>query len=396
MKDRAVRQRTPLTVKEARAVAAISFTMALRMLGIFLVLPIFSAHAMAYPGATLSKVGLAFGIYPLMQAVFQVPFGMLSDKKGRRFGLSMGLALFSLGSLLCALSGNISSLIWARAFQGTGAVGAIALAAISDVTREETRAQAFTLTGMTIGMAFMLGVLAGPMLAPSLGLKGLFFLLAGLGLVGELFVARYFPSIPPSPKPSERLSGASWKRAEFLRVYLANFVLALTLNALFFLLPLEFRTLGASKIGLGKAYLIMLLPAGLLAFPFVRRAERLGSLNFASLLGFGLVMFGFIGDLLQSFNPRAWTLLLFSGTFFFGYTIEQALLPAFLTQRLEPENRGRITGVYNLCAFLGSALGGIFSGLLYPKGASLPFLAGTLALGLMGAFGLPLQEKEGR
>lgn len=394
MKNTTLSQKTPLTAKEARAVAAISFTMALRMLGIFLVLPIFSAHAMAYPGATLSKVGLAFGIYPLMQAVFQVPFGMLSDKKGRRFGLSIGLALFSLGSLLCALSGNILSLIGARALQGTGAVGAVALAAISDVTREETRAQAFTLTGMTIGMAFMLGVLLGPILAPVFGLKGLFFLLAGLGLIGELFVARYFPRIPPSQKPSKKLTGTSWKQKDFLKVYLANFVLALTLNALFFLLPLEFHHLGASKLGLGKAYLVMLLPAGLLAFPLVRRAERMGSLNIAALLGFGFVMFGFLGDLFQSFSPKAWALLLFSGVFFFGYTIEQALLPTFLTQRLAPQNRGRITGVYNLCAFLGSAFGGILSGFLYPKGASLPFLIGTLALALMGAFGLPLHKKE--
>lgn len=395
MKHKPLSRSTPLTSKEARAVAAISFTMALRMLGIFLVLPIFSAHAMAYPGATPAKVGLAFGIYPLMQAVFQVPFGMLSDRKGRRFGLSLGLALFSLGSLLCAFSEDIQSLIVARAIQGTGAVGAVALAAISDVTRQESRAQAFMITGMTIGVAFMLGVLAGPMLAPILGLNGLFFVLAGLGLIGELVVARCFPKIPPSLKPTEAALKISWNQRDFLRVYLANFVLALTLNALFFLLPLELHALKFSKIGLGKAYLLMLLPSGILAFPFVRKAERLGSLNIAALLGFALIMFGFIGDLLQSFNPKAWALLLFSGIFFFGYTIEQALLPAFLTQRLEPGSRGRISGVYNLCAFLGSALGGILSGLLYPKGAPLPFFAGTLALALMGAFGLPLQKKEG-
>jgi MFS family permease len=275
-----------------------------------------------------------------------------------------------------------------------GAVGAVALAAISDVTREETRVQAFTITGMTIGIAFILGVLSGPMLAPILGLKGLFFLLSGLGLIGELFVARYFPRIPPSLKPKERTLRISWNQRDFLRVYLANFVLALTLNALFFLLPLEFQSLKFPKIDLGKAYLLMLLPAGVLAFPFVRRAERLGSLNFATLLGFALIMFGFIGDLLQSFSPKVWALLLFSGLFFFGYTIEQALLPAFLTQRLTPQSRGRITGVYNLCAFLGSAFGGILSGLLYPKGTPLPFLVGTLALALMGAFGLPMQKKE--
>ena len=394
MKHKALPKSAPLTAKEARAVAAISLTMALRMLGIFLVLPIFSAHALAYPGATMAKVGLAFGVYPLMQALFQLPFGMLSDKKGRRFALSLGLACFGVGSILCGLAQGIHGLILARALQGTGAVGAVALAAIGDVTRPEVRAQAFTITGMTIGIAFMVGVLAGPMLAPTLGLKGLFFLLAGLSAIGELFVARYFPSIPPSPRHTEQPSASSWNRQEFLRVYLANFVLALTLNALFFLLPLEFTSLGISKAGLAKAYLTMLLPAGILAFPFVRRAERLGSLKLAAWTGFVLVILGFLGDMAQSLRPEAWILLLFSGVFFFGYTIEQALLPAFLTQKLEPKNRGRTTGVYNLCAFLGSAFGGILSGLLYPKGAFLPFLAGTLALALMGVFGLPMPEQE--
>ena len=395
MEHGAVKQRTPLSTSEARAVVAISFTIALRMLGIFLVLPIFSTHALAYPGATMAKVGLAFGVYPLMQALFQLPFGMLSDKKGRRFALSLGLACFGVGSVLCGLAQGIHGLILARALQGTGAVGAVALAAIGDVTRPEVRAQAFTITGMTIGMAFMLGVLAGPMLAPILGLKGLFFLLAGFSVIGELFVARYFPNIPPSPRHIEQPSGSSsWNRQEFLRIYLANFVLALTLNALFFLLPLEFISLGISKAGLGKAYLMMILPAGILAFPFVRRAERLGSLKLAAWTGFALVILGFLGDMVQSLRPEAWILILFSGVFFFGYTIEQALLPAFLTQKLEPKNRGRITGVYNLCAFLGSAFGGILSGLLYPKGAFLPFLAGTLALALMGVFGLPMPERE--
>jgi len=201
---------------------------------------------------------------------------------------------------------------------------------------------------MTIGMAFMLGVLAGPMLAPILGLKGLFFLLAGFSVIGELFVARYFPNIPPSPRHIEQPSASSsWNRQEFLRIYLANFVLALTLNALFFLLPLEFVSLGISKAGLGKAYLMMILPAGILAFPFVRRAERLGSLKLAAWTGFALVILGFLGDMAQSLHPEAWILLLFSGVFFFGYTIEQALLPAFLTQsssrRTEDESRGFTT-----------------------------------------------------
>jgi len=123
MEHGAVKQRTPLSTSEARAVVAISFTMALRMLGIFLVLPIFSTHALAYPGATMAKVGLAFGVYPLMQALFQLPFGMLSDKKGRRFALSLGLACFGVGSVLCGLAQGIHGLILARALQGTGQSG---------------------------------------------------------------------------------------------------------------------------------------------------------------------------------------------------------------------------------------------------------------------------------
>ena len=132
-------------------------------------LPIFSVYAVRYSGATPALAGIAFGIYALTQSILQIPLGWASDRWGRRPVLVFGLALFGLGSIGCGLSQNIVQLIIARVIQGTGAVGSVALAALADVTRPSVRTQAFTITGIAIGSAFMIGVLGGPLLAASIG-----------------------------------------------------------------------------------------------------------------------------------------------------------------------------------------------------------------------------------
>ncbi|MGH7811537.1 MAG: MFS transporter, partial [Candidatus Binatia bacterium] len=150
---------------EIAPILVVSLVSALRLLGIFLMLPIFSAYAMRYPGASTALAGVAFGIYALVQCVLQIPLGWASDRWGRRPVLIIGLALFCLGSIACALAENITGLILGRALQGTGAVGSVAFAALADLTRPSVRAQAYTIIGIAIGVSFMAGLLGGPFLA---------------------------------------------------------------------------------------------------------------------------------------------------------------------------------------------------------------------------------------
>ena len=171
------------TRSEIAPIIVVSLISALRLLGIFLMLPIFSVYAVQYPGANAALAGVAFGIYALTQSVLQIPLGWASDRWGRRPVLVIGLALFALASVGCGLAQNIYQLILARALQGVGAVGSVALAALADFTRPTVRTQAFTITGIAIGSSFILGILGGPLLAASLGLSGLFYVLAALGFL---------------------------------------------------------------------------------------------------------------------------------------------------------------------------------------------------------------------
>ena len=168
------------TREEIAPVVTVSLISALRLLGIFLMLPIFSAYAVRYPGASPALAGVAFGIYALVQCFFQIPLGWASDRWGRKPVLLVGLLLFTVGSVGCAWAHDIYGLILARALQGTGAVGAVAFAVLADLTRPSVRAQAYTITGIAIGASFMIGLLAGPFLAANIGLNGLFYLLAAL------------------------------------------------------------------------------------------------------------------------------------------------------------------------------------------------------------------------
>src|SRR4029077_2364482 len=181
------------TRAEIGPVIVVSLISALRLLGIFFMLPIFSVYAVAFAGGGPGLWGVAFRIYALTQCIFQIPLGWASDRWGRRPVLIIGLALFGLGSIGCGLAQNISQLIIARMIQGTGAVGSVALAALADLTRPTVRTQAFTITGIAIGSGFMIGILGGPLLAASIGLNGLFYVLAALGFLAMILAATSFP-----------------------------------------------------------------------------------------------------------------------------------------------------------------------------------------------------------
>jgi MFS family permease len=381
------------TRNEIAPVIVVSLISSLRLLGIFLTLPIFSVYAVHYAGASTALAGLAFGIYALAQCFFQIPLGWASDRWGRKPVLMVGLLLFILGSIACALATDIYALIVARALQGTGAVGAVAFAALADLTRPGVRAQAYTITGIAIGASFVIGLLAGPFLAAQIGLGGLFYLLALLGCVSLLLAAALFPAERRAARNESRTALKPILLHDHLRpIFIATFVLSFALNLFFFTYPLSWSGIGLATTELWKVYLIIFLPTVLLVFPYMRRVERIGRFRAPILIGWVTATFGY-GVYL--FGAQYDLLLYLSGAaFFFGYSIYQPILPAFLTQRVPMNGRGAAAGVYNSFGFIGSSLGGIVAGASIHVSPSLPEFLGVLLLLLWYWLGLPVQPES--
>ena len=381
------------TREEIAPVITVSLISALRLLGIFLMLPIFSAYAVRYPGASPALAGVAFGIYALVQCFFQIPLGWASDRWGRKPVLLVGLLLFTLGSLGCALAHEIYGLILARALQGTGAVGAVAFAVLADLTRPSVRAQAYTITGIAIGASFMIGLLAGPFLAANIGLDGLFYLLAGLGLLSMILTVTSFPPERPHTGAEPPVSFKTILVEERLRpIFIATFVLSFALNLFFFTYPLSWTEIGFDKAQLWRVYLIIFLPSVVLVFPYMRRAEKAGRFRrpimfgwLSATLGYAIYLVGAQSDLLLYVSGAA---------FFLGYSIYQPMLPAFLTQQVPAAGRGTASGVYNSCGFIGSSLGGMLGGALIHISPALPELIGVGMLISWFFLGLPVPFKS--
>jgi len=381
------------TRDEIAPVIVVSLISALRLLGIFLMLPIFSAYAVRYPGASPALAGVAFGIYALVQCIFQIPLGWASDRWGRKPVLIIGLALFCLGSVGCALAESIGGLILARALQGTGAVGAVAFAALADLTRPSVRAQAYTITGIAIGASFMIGLLAGPFLAAKIGLNGLFYLLAFLGLLSLLLAALSFPPERRGERSETPMALGLILMHDRLRpIFIATFVLSFTLNLFFFTYPLSWTEIGFDKAELWRVYLIIFLPSVLFVFPYMRRVEKEGRFHRPLLIGWLTTTIGYA---VYFFGAQIDLLLYASGAaFFFGYSLYQPILPAFLTQQVPAAGRGAASGVYNFFGFIGSSLGGMLGGALIQVSPSLPEFIGVAILIAWYFLGLPIPPER--
>jgi MFS family permease len=377
------------TRDEIAPVIVVSLISALRLLGIFLILPIFSVYAVRYPGATSALAGIAFGIYALVQSILQIPLGWASDRWGRKPVLIIGLTLFVAGSVGCALASDIYGLILGRILQGTGAVGSVAFAALADLTRPNVRTQAYTITGIAIGASFMIGLLAGPFLASQIGIGGLFYLLAALGALSIILTALWFPATHQDGRGEAPFRLKPLLLHDHLRpIFIATFVLSFALNLFFFTYPLSWTGIGLEKSELWKVYSIIFLPSILFVFPYMRRAEKEGRFRSPILIGwltatvgYGIYLFGAQYDLL---------LYLSGAAFIFGYSIYQPILPAFLTRRVPASGRGMASGVYNSFGFIGSSLGGILGGALIHISPALPEFLGVVLLVLWFWLGLPI------
>jgi predicted MFS family arabinose efflux permease len=386
---------TPMTRAELRASLSLASIYMLRMLGMFLILPVFSVFARDIPDATPVRVGLAISAYGLTQAVFQIPFGLWSDRYGRKPLIALGLALFALGSALAALSDSIYGIIAGRALQGAGAVAAVVMALAADLTREEHRTKAMALIGVSIGLSFALAMVAGPVLSNWMGLKGLFWIITGLALLGivVLFTVVPTPAVSRFHRDAEVRTGAFAKvlaNPELLRLDFGIFCLHLILTATFVVLPLVLRdSLNLEAARHWHIYLPVFALALLTMVPFVILAEKKRRMKTVFLVFIALVAAADAGFAELGHNFLTVFGLLY--VFFTGFNLLEATLPSMVSKIAPPDLKGTAMGIYSTAQFLGAFAGGAGGGWIYGHyGIAQVFLycAGAALLWLIVAAGM--------
>ena len=379
---------SPMTRFEWRASVSLAAIYMLRMLGMFLILPVFSVLARDLPGATPLRVGLALSAYGLTQALFQIPFGLWSDRLGRKPVITVGLLLFVLGSAVAALSDTIYGIIAGRALQGAGAVAAVVMALAADLTREEHRTKAMALIGISIGLSFAIAMVAGPVLSNWMGLKGLFWLITGLAGLSILVLHVLVPTpvVSRFHRDAQLRTGSLGRvlrDPELLRLDFGIFSLHLMLTALFVVVPLIIKDRLALPT---EEHWHLYLPVFLLAIgsmvPFVILAEKKRKMKpvFLTFIGLsGLSGLGFVG----LGDAGFWAVFGLLYVFFTGFNLLEATLPSMVSKMAPPDLKGTAMGVYSTAQFLGAFVGGVGAGWIYGRWGAAPVFCFVACVALL-------------
>jgi len=331
---------------------------AFRMLGLFMILPVFMLLAKEIPGFTPAKAGLAVGIYGLTQALLQQPFGKLSDRFGRRPVMLAGLALFVIGGVLAASAGSIGTIIAGRALQGCGAIAGVALAFAADHTSVRNRSVIMAVIGMGIGASFLLSMMISVPLSTLLGLRGLFWLTAVLGVLGMLLVL----SLPGEHVHAEEDLQESGKSATIWSFAISVFLLHALMTALFVVLPgVMVKQFGFELANHWKIYVPSMLGSVLLVFPLLRRLASSEREKRAIPLAF-LVLGTAMG--LIAFGRSLAEIAGFALAFFLAFNLLEAAMPSMVSRMSGSSGRGRKMGLYTTFQFLGAFAGGSGGGAL--------------------------------
>jgi predicted MFS family arabinose efflux permease len=368
--------------REIRFAATLSGVITFRMLGLFLILPVFMVLARDVPGFTPESAGLAVGAYGLTQAILQQPFGWLSDRWGRRPVLLLGLALFALGGIVAALADSMPALIAGRALQGCGAIAGVAMAFAADVTRPERRAMIMAIIGMGIGGAFLLSMVLSVPLANLLGLAGLFWLTVIFAVAGMALVL----TLPGQPAPVQTRAEPNGRPPPVGPVWLLALSVCLlhaAMTLLFVVLPpLMVESMGFSLSEHWKIYVPAMIGSVLVMFPVLRRVGAGRSEQRMIPWAFGLLAVS-LGLLSLGFSLPAIGLLL--AVYFLGFNLLEAGMPALLSRLTGSRGRGRRMGLYSTFQFLGAFLGGVAGGwLLGSLGSAAALLAAAVVCGFWG------------
>ena len=382
-----------MTPTERRASFSLASIFALRMLGLFLVLPVFALEAARLPGGDdPARVGLAMGIYGLTQGVLQIPFGMASDVWGRKRVICAGLLVFALGSFIAAAATDLTWLIVGRSVQGAGAISAAVTALLADTTRDAVRTKAMALVGSSIALMFALSLVVAPLLAAAIGLHGLFALTGALALAGIAAVVWWVP-----PEPVQRASRPQGSLREvlrnpaLLRLDFGVFVLHAVQLAMWVTIPALLVQAGLERAGHWRVYLPAVLASfvvmGAALFPLEKRGY-LRAVFLAAVAVIATVQLGLLWLASAAAAPSLGGLGVLLFLFFCGFNVLEASQPS-LASRLAPAHaRGAALGVYNTLQSLGFFAGGAAGGWLTkahgPQGLFV-VCAGLMALWLVVA-----------
>ena len=356
-----------MNASERRSTFALACIFALRMLGLFMIIPVFAiAGKDQYTGATPALLGLAVGIYGLSQAILQIPFSLLADKISRRGLIIFGLILFALGNAIAAMSVDIWQVIIGRAIAGSGAISAVVMALLADVTREEQRSKAMAIIGMSIGVSFMLAFVLGPLLTSQMGLSGLFWLssFAGIAAISLLLMV-------PQVSIQHKQIQANYKEKlkivladhNLNRLHLSIFMLHLIMTALFVFIPSQLVEWAGIPVNHhGWVYLPLLLISLFFAFPSIIIAEKKKQMRQIFIVAVLCITVAL--GILSAFYTIGWGLLLGLGLFFIAFNVMEALLPSWLSKIALPSVKATAMGVNASSQFLGAFFGGILGGQL--------------------------------
>lgn len=347
---------------EWRAVFGLGAVYALRMLGMFMVLPVLALYAAEFPGgATPMQVGLAIGAYGLAQALFQIPLGLASDRLGRKPVIYAGMLIFALGSVVAGLADSIGGLTLGRVLQGAGAVSSAVAALLADVTRDQVRTTAMAVLGAGMGLSFVLALVAGPVVSGWIGVHGIFFLTAVLAVLTLPVVAYGVPTPPQTVIVKATGFREAVADRELLRLDAGIFLLHATMTALFTTAPLAIRdTLELESAEHWKVYLPVMLLSILPVFPLIRRAERSGRGAQVYRGSIALLATSMVLAATAHLHPAG--LLVAMVLFFVGFNYLEGALPSLISRRAPPARKGAALGVYATMQFLGAFAGGAVGG----------------------------------
>jgi MFS family permease len=383
-----------MSPQELRSGVALGSLFALRVLGLFLILPVFAVHAPSLRGGDdLRLVGIALGAYGLTQAILQIPYGMAADRYGRKRTIVIGLVLFAAGSFLAAAAHDIWLTILGRCLQGAGAIAAAVMALAADLTREEHRTKVMAMIGASIGLMFALSLVAAPALYQAIGMAGIFAVTGCLALAGIWVVLKAVPPEPPEHAERGPDLGAAALRAvlqnvELVRLNFGIFVLHVVQMAMFVVVPLVLVERGALPVAEHwKVYLPVVLASFVLMLPPLLAAERHGRarrLFLGSIALLVAVQLGLTWWATGLISIAAWLL-----GFFVAFNLLEAAIPSLVTRVAPPRAKATVLGVYNTTQafglFAGGALGGWLAEHYDAAGVFLAAAALSLAWGIAAA-----------
>jgi MFS family permease len=352
---------------ERRAVVFLALIYAVRMVGLFVVFPVLALHAQVLSGVTPLLIGIAIGIYGFTQALLQIPFGLWSDRYGRRRIIIIGLLVFAAGSVLAAVADTIYMLILGRALQGAGAVAGVVMALVADLTRDSQRSKAMAAIGASIGVAFLCSMVAGPVLYAAVGGSGIFYLTALTALLAigclQWGVPVAAPVLPVQPRAglAETFS-MLWGNPPLLAINLGIFMLHAVLTAAFVVIPTVLRdTVGLPVSDQWQVYLLTMLGGLCLMLPCLLYAEKTKRIRALLIVATACLLISQLG-LGSGYGKSFYGFAAFLCLFFTAFNALEALFPSLVSKIAPAERKGAAMGMYATCQFLGAFAGGAIAG----------------------------------